>query len=305
MTITQLRYITAIKNYGSFTKAAEKCYIAQPTLTSQVKKLEQEIGVELFNRQNSPITATEAGEKYLKQAELVLAEASKLNSIFQQDGPLIGSIRIAIIPTIGTYLLPLIAQSLIEAHPMVKFYFIEIPTNQIIAMLEKDEIDLGIAATPIENNSLIEKPLYYEPFVLYSSEESNDEKVYDTETLNEFPLLILTTENCFRGQVLKICPKSSETMIECNSLETIMRLVDANMGITLIPEIYAKMNQSLNSKKVFTLQNPVPSREVSFLHKASFFKNALLEAVKAEILNHIDPEYKTQKDKSILGIENH
>ena len=117
-------------------------------------------------------------------------------------------------------------------------------------MLQKDELDLGIAATPIENNELEERPIYYEPFVLYSSEVTETKEAFDPKLLNDFPLLVLTSENCFSGQVLKICPVSTESKVECNSLETIIGLVDANVGITLIPEIYANKNTALNKQKV-------------------------------------------------------
>lgn len=303
MTITQLRYLVAVKNHGSFAKAAESCHIAQPTLSTQIKKLEQEIDVELFDRQSSPIKLTEAGQKYLEQAELVLAETIKLEAIFKQEGPLSGSIKIGIIPTIGTYLLPMIVRSLNSQYPEVDFFFQEVSTRQIISMLQKDELDLGIAATPIENNELQERPVYYEPFVLYSSEVPESKEAFDPRLLNDFPLLVLTSENCFSGQVLKICPRSSESKVECNSLETIIGLVDANVGITLIPEIYAHKSQVMNQKKISHLKKPVPAREVSFLYKASFIKNSILIAIEEEILKHIDPIYQTRKDKSILGVE--
>ena len=303
MTITQLRYLIAIKNHGSFAKAAEHCHIAQPTLSAQIKKLEQEFGVELFDRESSPIAVTEAGKRFLEQAELVLAETVKLESIFKQEGPLSGTIKVGVIPTIGTYLLPMIVQSLSSGFPGVDFFFQEASTNQIIAMLKKDELDLGIAATPIEKIEMQERPIYYEPFVLYSSEESDNNENYDTDLLNDFPLLVLTSENCFSGQVLKICPRSSESKIECNSLETIIGLVDANVGLTLIPEIYANKSQALNQKKVSRLKKPVPAREVSFLYKASFIKDSIMMAIEEEILKHIDSVYQTRKDKSILGVE--
>ena len=303
MTITQLRYLVAVKNHGSFAKAAESCHIAQPTLSAQIKKLEQEIDVELFDRQSSPISLTEAGQKYVEQAELVLAETKKLEGIFKQEGPLSGSIKVGIIPTIGTYLLPMIVQSLTSQYPEVDFFFQEASTRQIITMLQKDELDLGIAATPIENNELEERPIYYEPFVLYSSEVTETKEAFDPKLLNDFPLLVLTSENCFSGQVLKICPRATESKVECNSLETIIGLVDANVGVTLIPEIYANKNTGLNKQKVSRLKTPVPAREVSFLHKPSFIKDSILLAVEKEIIQNLNPNYLTRKDKSILGVE--
>lgn len=303
MTITQLRYIIAVKNYGTFAKAAEKCHVAQPTLSLQIKKLEQEIGVELFNRQSSPITLTEAGSQYLKQAESVLAETSRLELIFKKKGPIQGQIRLGVIPTIGAYLLPQIIRQLRENYPLVEFFFQEASTRQLMKMLEQDQIDLGIAATPIENNSFQEKTLYYEPFVLYSSEENAEDQHIDTEKLKEFPLLVLTSENCFRGQVLKICPRSGETRIECSSLETIIGLVDANVGITLIPEIYANENKKLNPKKISSLHGEVPAREVSFIYSSGFYKNDILDAIQSVILDYIPQEYQSQQGKSILGVD--
>ena len=300
MTLTQIKYALAVSKHGSFARAAEKSHIAQPTLSLQIKKLEQELGVELFDRSKNPIESTRAGKEFIEQAGSVIHEANKLEGIFRSDQEeLTGILKIAIIPTVGTYLLPLIISPLREKYPKIDFEFLELPTRQIVNELNNEEIDIGIAATPLETG-LEEIQLYYEPFVLYSSEDHKvDQQEYSEEMLNQFPLLILTNENCFRGQVLKLCPRSGTSRIECSSLETIIRLVDANVGVTLIPQLYADFSTHLKKSQLVELAKPVPSREISLLTRASFYKKEHLRAVKEAI----PPEMQTVKDKRILGID--
>jgi LysR family hydrogen peroxide-inducible transcriptional activator len=166
MTITQLEYIIAVQTYASFSIAAEHCFVTQPTLSMQIQKFEDELGVLLFDRTKHPITVTDTGEKILKQARIILQESNRLQNIVgESNGEFSGKLRIGIIPTIAPYLLPMFLNSFINKYSSVELIINEIITDEIISTLNKDRIDVGILALPINNAGIKEETLYYEDFI--------------------------------------------------------------------------------------------------------------------------------------------
>lgn len=171
MTLVQMQYIVAVSNYGSFAKAAENCFVTQPTLSMQIQKAESELGVLLFDRSKQPVTVTEIGKKIIDQARHVLRESTKINDMIQAESTALkGTFKLGIIPTIAPFLVPHFVKNFVDLYPELELRIEELQTDEIIDMLRKDEIDGGILATPLHLNDITEQPLYYEPFLGYISE---------------------------------------------------------------------------------------------------------------------------------------
>ncbi|GBF50880.1 transcriptional regulator [Leptospira ryugenii] len=300
MTLTQLKYIVAVEQHKSFARAAEQCLVAQPTLSLQIQKLEQELGFELFDRKKNPVVTTKIGAEIIKQAKLTLTETDKLYEIAGQfkDEPT-GSISIGIIPTVGNYLIPLVYQKLQTELGKVRIQISELPTSSIIEKLESDQLDLGILATPLKISNLVEIPIYYEPFLAYYPEGARDKsKTVTMKNIEKYPLLVLGEEHCFRHQSLKICNHNAIAKIESGSVETLKRMVDMGIGVTLLP----KLSISEHSERIVPFESPEPAREVSFVYKTGFFKSKILKKI-TEIIRKEIPKDLQKKDKfRVVGI---
>lgn len=307
MTLTQLRYIVAVDRYGSFVEAAQHCLVTQPTLSLQIQKLEQEIGVELFDRRKTPVVTTAAGRKIIEQARTVLREAGRLEELFREDeDELVGELRIGLIPTLAPVLMPELFRSLSRNHPHLQFRIFELPTSQIIEKIRNDEMDIGILATPLKEDDLTEIPLYYEPFVAYYPKGVAIPGPVELRTLDRkpdgegrFDMILLGEDHCFRNQSLQLCSSRSAGRIECGSLDTLKKMVDLGAGMTLLPQLAAPRNDA----RVVPLKDPQPSREVSLVHGPYFFRRKLLDAVKELILSRIPAELKTKKGREVIGIQ--
>lgn len=300
MTLTQLRYIVALDKHKSFARAAESCLVAQPTLSLQIQKFEQEVGSEIFDRNKNPIITTSLGQEIVEQAKLILREADRLEEIFRGGrDDAAGEIAIGVIPTISTYLLPLIFKALNKNYPMIEFRFYELPTSQILEKLETEDLEIGILATPLHNRNIVETPLYYEPFVAYFP-KTFEGKVdnLDVDDLKSTEMILLGEEHCLRSQSLKICGQRTLGKIECGSLETIRNMVDLGVGMTLLPLL------SMNPKRdrFGRFRDPEPVREVSLVYKHGFYKKKIFQAIEKTILSVIPPELQKKGNRKLIGI---
>ena len=208
MTITQLKYTLAVAEYGNFTTASEKCFVTQPTLSMQVQKLEEELGVIIFNRSTKPLQVTEVGDKVLIQARKIVEESSRMNDVISEEKGIIGgTLKVGIIPTVSSTLLPLFLNIFIKKHKNVELKIEEYNTDVLSKKLEDNTIDCAIAATPLNNSKIIERPLFYEPFVAYVPEHHflSGNKSLELDDLSNSDLLILQDGHCFRDQVLNLC----------------------------------------------------------------------------------------------------
>ena len=246
MTLVQLEYIIAVDTYRSFVAAAEKCYVTQPTLSMQIQKLEESLGVKIFDRSRQPVVPTEIGEKILEQARTVLTESKKINELLQTEkGELTGELRIGVIPTVAPYLLPAVISNFLKKHDKLKLQIWEYTTEQIVQELKLGTLDCGLLSTPIHDSSINEIPLFYETFVAYVSEKSSlyQKKILSAEEIADEKLWLLNEGHCMRGQVLNICNykhnQSKEGSFDYNtgSVETLKRMVDLNGGMTILPEL--------------------------------------------------------------------
>ena len=301
MTLIQLKYAVTLDKVRNFTSAAHELLIAQPTLSLQIQKLEKYIGIILFDRTKNPISTTVEGAEFLKQAKIVLQEAERLEFMYSQKGDAVsGELRVGIIPTVSSSLLIKIIPVMFNKYPDLKIKLFELPTYQIIQKIESNELDIGILATPLGNKKLKEEHLYYEPFCVYLSPSVQiEEDPVSIDQIQNYDMIILGEEHCFRGQALKVCKNNSLGRIEAGSFETVKKLVDGDLGITLLPEF----EDVKEPRRKRTLKMPIPAREISIVTSFSFYKTKMLRALKNEILNIIPRAYHSKNGYLVIGVD--
>ena len=285
MTLTQLQYTLAVAEEGNFTKAAEKCFVTQPTLSMQVQKLEEELTIKLFNRTTKPISLTPIGLKVIEQAKVILKEAKRMGDVVTSEKGIIGGdFRIGIIPTVMPTLLPLFLSTFIKKFPKVNLKIEELNTASIIEELKNGKLDAGIAATPLDDPKLIEKPLYYEPFVGYIPENHSLSKLksLSVENLEKIDISVLEDGHCFREHVLKLCQttKSLNSFnLKSGSFETLIHLANDGMGMTLLPYLQTKSLSEKNKKNLKSFESPEPAREISIIYSKNQLKVPVIESL--------------------------
>ena len=288
MTITQLYYVLAVAENQNFTKAAEKCFVTQPTLSMQIQKLEDELAILIFDRSKKPIILTEIGEKIVTQAKSIVNEAGRIKDIVdQQKGYIGGEFKIGIIPTVMPTLLPMFLTNFIKKYPKVNLIIEELTTEQIIKKLKNGQLDCAIAATPLEEESIKEIVLYYEPFVAYIPEKHNSfeksEIVIDDLDLDT--ILLLQDGHCFRNGILNLCKNNkyiadSHFQIESGSFETLIKLADEGLGTTLLPYLHTLDLNDKNKTKLRPFKDPKPAREVSLIYPKNELKIHIINALR-------------------------
>ena len=289
MTLTQLQYTIAVAEVGNFTQAAEKCFVTQPTLSMQVQKLEDELGIKLFNRNTKPITLTTIGEKIIDQAKMILKEANRMEDIVSTEKGFVGgNFRLGIIPTVMPTLLPMFLNTFIKKFPKVNLKIEELNTAAIIEELKNGKLDAGIAATPLDDVKITEKPLYYEPFVGYIPEPHplSKLKTLALSDLEKMDVLVLEDGHCFRDHVLKICqtPNFSHTFnLKSGSFETLIHLANDGLGMTLLPYLQTRNLTPQNAKNLRSFESPEPAREISLIYSKSQLKLPIIESLSATI----------------------
>jgi LysR family transcriptional regulator, hydrogen peroxide-inducible genes activator len=306
MTIQQLEYVIALDNHRHFVTAAEHCFVTQPTLSLQVKKLEDEIGVIIFDRSHNPLTPTSQGELIIAKARIILNEVHQLKEMVTEERDSInGNFKLGIIPTISPYLVPRFFGNFIKAYPDTTLDIDEMQSEDIIKQIELGKIDIGILVTPVNESFLREIPLYKEPFLYYGGDDSplKPKKQITSNDIDGLPgLWLLNSGHCFRNQVLNICniPRTQKNIsFKSGSIETLKLMVDNYGGYTLIPDM-AEPNTSSNAV-IIHFKNPKPVREVSIVVHKSFAKEGLIDCLRKEILKVIPPLY--EKNNKYLRVE--
>jgi len=309
MTLVQLEYIVAVDTYRSFVTAAEKCFVTQPTLSMQIQKLEDNLGVKLFDRSKQPVIPTDIGQQVIEQARMVLAESAKLQEVIAvHKNELAGELKIGVIPTIAPYLLPKVIMNFTEKYPKVQLSIWEYTTEQIIHNLKIGLLDCGVLSTPLEDKSLQEIPLFYENFVVYASSSSSisAKKNIHADDINIEETWLLNEGHCMRNQVLNICKKKNPgngiKSFEYNtgSVETLKRMVDLNAGITILPEMSLSDFSEEQMKKVKHFASPVPAREISIVTHRNFLKRTLINSLKKEILEITPQDMLNSANKALM-----
>ncbi|NGF56583.1 LysR family transcriptional regulator [Parapedobacter sp. SGR-10] len=312
MTLVQLEYIVAVDTYKSFVSAAEKCFVTQPTLSMQIQKLEDALGVKIFDRSRQPIITTEVGERIVQQARVILTESKKIQEIIQvEKGEISGELKLGVIPTLAPYLMPDIITIFMQKYPNVQLQIWEHTTERIIQELKQGFLDCGILSTPLHESAIEEIPLFYEPFVAYVSEKSDlyKKKVLNPEDIAEEKLWLLNEGHCMRGQVLSICSykhnQSSAGTFAYNtgSVETLKRMVDINSGVTILPELSIADYDEDQLSHIRYFKSPEPVREISIVTTQNYVKKQAVTSLKNEILEIIPERFKTKKKKEVMGFE--
>lgn len=304
MNLQQLEYIIALYQYGNFVKAAEKCFVTQPTLSMMIKKLEDELDIIIFDRNKNPLAPTEEGLKIIQQAQKILNEVEVLKTLASEGKQLAkGKLRISIIPTIAPYLLPLFLTSFVQKYPAIQLEITENTTDDIVEELHKGLVDIGILATPLYDKELIEKKLFIERFFVYTSDKELQRKKHlRPKDLKEQSLWLLREGHCLRNQMLEIChpQQSSSVQFIAGNLETLIKLIDNYGGTTLIPELMLKYLSKEQHKKVVMFESPIPSREISIVQSKLFIKEHLINYLYDHIISILKTELNTSFKAKII-----
>lgn len=289
MNLQQFEYIVAVDQLKNFSKAAESCHVTQATLSAMIKKLEEEIGVIIFDRKISPVITTDEGREVIEQARLSLHHANQLMEVSQKfKNHFEGELYIGIIPTVANTLLPLILKPLLEKYPNLKLNIQEVTTENVISRLEEGSLDMGIVATPLEEQQIEENILFYEAMYVYGS-IGQESSYIATEDLNDQHVWLLEEGHCFRTQAIDVCnlKKSGDLPanldFEGNSFDTLLNITDAFGGITLIPELYYKTLSPSRKKKTKGFNVPIPVREISIVYYRPYARLRMITQLSEDI----------------------
>jgi LysR family hydrogen peroxide-inducible transcriptional activator len=290
MTLTQLRYLLSVAEYGNFTLAAEKSFVTQPTLSMQIQKLEDELEVKIFNRNTKPIGLTAIGKTIVAQAKIIIQEAQRMkDAVAQEKGSVSGTFRLGIIPTVMPTLLPMFLTNFIKKYPKVDLKIEEITTENICNLIDKGQLDAGIAATPLNREQLLEKPIFYEPFVAYLPKNHHllKQGYIEVDDLNHNDILVLEDGHCFRNHVLNLCASNmipKQFGLKSGSFETLINLADQGLGMTLLPYLNTHNLNAEAKQKLRNFPEPAPAREISLIHSKNQLKLPVIEALRNTIL---------------------
>ena len=307
MNIQQLEYIVAVDNHRHFVQAAEHCNVTQPTLSMMIRKLEEELGIKIFDRTKQPIVPTGIGRQIIDQAKVILKEAGKMSEIARHyNGDLSGELRIGVIPTIAPYLLPHFVQPFIKKYPDIRLHISEMITERIINELKVGNIDAGIVASPSEDKSLQDMPLYKEKFYAYVSKDTglyNKQYILPAD-IEPNELWLLEEGHCFRTQIQKLCELSRNSEFghsfnyRSGSIETLMRMVDRNGGITILPELAVMELSEERMKFIRNFRFPEPHREIFLSVNRQQVKTRLIETLRDAILTYVP-----KPDEQVLAVK--
>lgn len=292
MTLTELKYIVAVARERHFGRAAEACFVAQPTLSVAIKKLEDELGLQLFERRSQEVVVTPLGQRVIEQAQRVLNEAGRIKEIAQQGkDPLAGPLQLGVIYTVGPYLLPALVRQLLHDTPQMPLMIQESFTVRLIDMLKSGDIDVAILAEPLPETGLMVQPVYDEAFVVAvpRTHAWARHKQIAADDLKKETLLLLGAGHCFRDQVLEVCPELSRPLptaegmqktFEGSSLETIRHMVASGLGLTVLPQSSVPAHPARDSLITYVpFEAPVPTRRIVLAWRKSYLREAAVQAL--------------------------
>jgi len=304
MTKSQIEYILAVSKLKNFGAAADSCFVTQSTLSAMVAKAEEEIAVEIFNRKTRPITITSHGERIIKSLKNIYREYQLLDETVNEiKGTEVGELRIACIPTVAPYLYPLILNILSEKFDKVNFIVHELTTEQIVEEINGGNLDLGIVSIPLQNQELVEYPLYEEDFLVYDCDHSSKSKKYSVSDIDLDRLWLLEEGHCLRNQVGKICELRQQKKINgnltysCGSMFTLVEMVKRNRGVTLLPRLALSNNTQIDEDLIYKLSAPVPSRKIGIISHKNLVKKRMLNQLISIIGDVVKEHLPKRKNK--------
>lgn len=302
MTLTELRYITAVARLNHFGRAAQDCFVSQPTLSVAVRKLEEELGVTLFERNRSSVTVTPIGAKIVEQSRRVLEEAERIKTLAATDqDQLAAPLKLGVIYTVGAYLIPHLLPGLKAAAPRMQLRLTENFTDRLTQQLKNGDIDAAIVSLPFAESGIVTRSLYGEPFVvaLPRGHDLAGKQQLTSTDLNDETILLLGARNCFRDQVMEFCPACAagtggdgteiQQTLEGSSIETIRQMTAAGAGITLLPVTSAQPDSSLSELlEIRPFVEPAPARVIVLAYRRSFPRPEAI-AVLADAVRNTPP----------------
>jgi LysR family hydrogen peroxide-inducible transcriptional activator len=308
ITIAQLKYALALAKTESLTRAAEICFITQPAMSMQLKKLEDELGIQLFDRNKQPIKPTPAGEEVLNYAKQITGALTQLEDalLYYKDN-IEGRLRIGIIPTLAPYLLPYFIGSFTKKYPLLQVSIVELKTQQIIEQLKNNNLDIGIMVTPIKEPYIKSMPLFYESFLAYLNIDNKtllNKKFIEVDNLLDYKIWLLEEGNCFRTQTINLCGlaqtnhRIGKFEYESGNIETLIQLVEKEGGVTLIPQLRSLQLSAKQLKNCISIgkENEFV-REVSIVYHAHFYKKTLTKKLFDAITQKLPEVINQQKSK--------
>lgn len=295
MNLRELEYLVAVDEEQHFHRAAERCFVSQPTLSGQLKKLEEELGVLLVERTNRQVAMTQAGKAIADQARNILAEVRTIKDMASYfHDPLVGDLHVGIIPTIAPYLLPVIMPALKKQFPELKFWLYEYKTQQLLEKMKHSEMDLLILALPIEPHDFVELPLFREPFRLAvnKGEKLAKQSMITMGDISKQELLLLEEGHCLRGHILDACLVADvreSSQFQATSLETLRHMVGEGMGMTLIPELAVPAKtRKADLIQYIEFSDPKPNRQVAMLYRKNSYREEMFLEI-SELIKSILP----------------
>jgi LysR family hydrogen peroxide-inducible transcriptional activator len=301
MTLTQLHYLVALDEFRHFGRAAEACGVTQPTLSMQVQKLEDELGVALFDRLHQPIEPTEVGRQAVAQAKRTLSEARRFHQVIEAgQSPFQGSLSLGVIPTVAPYVLHRFLGSFIQKFTQLELTVEERTTAECIERIQEHRLDVALLATPLDERGLEILPLYQEPFVAYIPENHrlSTELFITRSELQQSDVLLLQEGHCFRQQTLSLCGANglkagARVHVESGQFETLVRLSDAGLGITLLPYLATLDLPSGQKTRIKPIAEPRPVRQISLVFAEGSPKRKAIEALATQIADRLPEKLRT------------
>lgn len=312
MTLVQLQYIIAVARWQSFTIAAEKCFVTQPTLSMQVQKLEEELGVQIFDRNKKPVAVTPLGQKIVAQAAVTVGESMRIKDLIDQaKGSISGEFHLGIIPSVMPSLLPLFLKTYTKRYPRVTLHLEELQTQDMIQALKGRMIDAGIAATPLEENDIVESTLYYEPMVALVAQDSPlyAKKKIRPQDLADEQLLLLENGHCFRNSVLNLCQEAHKNArqqrfrLSSGNFDTLIGLTKDGFGTTVLPYLTAMSLPPEDRHMIREFQAPAPARQISLIRSAGQLRRKVSDSLEETIRGIIRGMILLEETKIIGPIE--
>ncbi|HRD33903.1 MAG TPA: hydrogen peroxide-inducible genes activator [Rhodocyclaceae bacterium] len=301
MTLTDLRYLVALARERHFGRAAEKCHVSQPTLSVAIKKVEDELGVQLFERSATEVKITATGQRIVNQAEKVLLEAARIPEIASAGrDPLSGPLRLGVIYTIGPYLLPRLIPLVHHHAPRMPLVIQENYTNRLVELLKRGELDVIVISLPLDEAGIVAQPVYDEPFrvLLPVGHPWAELDQIEPDSLADDQLLLLGSGNCFRDQVLEVCPhcrnvSGLQRTLEGSSLETIRHMVATGLGLTVLPSSAADALPTQNALvAVRPFSQPEPTRRVALAWRVTYPRSGAIDVLRTAIIESALPGVK-------------
>ncbi len=308
MNFQQMEYVLAIDTERHFARAAAKCFVTQPTLSMMVQKLEEELGLKLFERDRKPVRLTPAGEEIIIRIRRIVLETKLLKECAAEiKGTVQGVLKLGVIPTLAPYLLPLFLKSFTLKYPELRVYIHEMATDEMITSLKNGDLDIGLAATPLMENTLYEHLLFKEEFFAYvsSTKDAYNKKYLLPTQIDLKDLWLLEEGHCFRNQIFNLCElKHSEHEFnalhyESGSIETLINLVDSSEGITIIPKLAVLKLRPEQLTQIKEFVDPKPARQISLITMKDYPRKQIVDSLRAEIMQSLPDELA---DRSLTAI---